>query len=116
VRKIQRKMLDEGHLDAQHHPQIRLDLMAAGPVTDGAVRARVRLDLHGVTRELELPVRVDALDDRALRFSGEMRVRQRDFGIEPESIAGVVKVKDEVDLHFDLVATRTTRSCARGEP
>jgi hypothetical protein len=33
------------------------------------------------------------------------RLRQTDFGIEPVSVAGVVKVKDELDLEAHIVAT-----------
>jgi hypothetical protein len=44
-------------------------------------------------------------------LTGVLRVRQRDFGIKPESRVGVVRVGDRVDLHFLLLATPTSRSC-----
>jgi len=112
VREIQRKLLDTEHLDAEGFPEIRLDLLSVQQATDDGVIARVRLALRGVTREFELPVRVETLDDRAVRLTGELQIRQRDFGIEPESVAHVVNVSDEVDLRFRLVAVPTTRPCA----
>jgi hypothetical protein len=115
VREIQRKLLDREHLDAEHYPEIRLDLVSVTPATDLSVMARVQLALHGITREYELPVRVETLDDDALLLTGELRIRQRDFGIDPESVAGVVKVSNEVDLRFRLVAIATTRPCTPRE-
>ena len=61
------------------------------------------LTLHGTSRPLTLVVvRRDG------RCRGTVSIRQRDFGIQPISIAGgTVKVKDEVHIDFDIVdATR----------
>jgi hypothetical protein len=39
------------------------------------------------------------------RYRGRVAVKQRDFGINPISIAGgTVKVKDEIRIEFDIVA------------
>ena len=59
---------------------------------------RGNLTLHGQTR----PVMVDvALRDG--RHEGSARLKQRDFGITPVSIAGgTVKVKDEVKVEFGI--------------
>ena len=50
-----------------------------------------------------MPMRIESPNDGTTRLSGVLRVRQRDFGIEPESKAGLVKVSNDVDLHFLLV-------------
>jgi hypothetical protein len=76
--------------------------------------ARATLSLHGVTRERVVPVTVEPLAEGGLRIAGIVTVRQSDFGIEPESIVGVVKVSDQVDLHFLLVAFPTGRTCEAG--
>jgi hypothetical protein len=34
-----------------------------------------------------------------------MTVRQTDYGIEPVSVAGVVKVKNELAIEYTIVAT-----------
>jgi hypothetical protein len=120
VRELQANMLDADHLDAVAFPTIRLEAAALEGARDGTVRTRVAITLHGVTREVEVPVRVEGAGEGRLRLSGQVEIRQRDFGIEPESIAGVVKVSDEVDLRFRLVAARTERACTpeppRGSP
>jgi len=111
MQEMQRKLLDADRLAADQYPEIRLDLVAVAPARNGAVNASVRLGLRGVTREYQLPVQLATLADQALQLTGRLRVRQRHFGIEPESVAGVVKVADEVDLHFRLVVTSTTTPC-----
>jgi YceI-like domain len=115
-REIQAKMLDAGHLDAASFAEIRLDVQVvdAGsperPVVDGP------LTLHGVTREERFPVGMEAAEDGTLTLSGSLRIRQRDFGIEPESRVGVVKVSNDVDLRFALTAHPTDAPCAAGAP
>ena len=68
----------------------------------GTDRWRVagRLTIHGQTR----PVTV-AVNRQGGSYRGSAAIKQRDFGIEPISIAGgTVKVKDEIKIEFDIVA------------
>lgn len=108
---IQRRMLDSDHLAAEQYPEIRLEAIAAAPEEGGQVLVRGTITMRGVSRAIDLPVRVER-SEGGIHLSGSLTIRQRDFGIEPESIAGVVKVSDEVDLHFSLVAVPTERSCS----
>ena len=60
------------------------------------------LTLHGVTRPLTF-----AVARREGHFRGTASIRQRDFGIQPISVAGgTVKVKDELRVEFDVVERR----------
>jgi polyisoprenoid-binding protein YceI len=62
------------------------------------------LRLHGVTRRIAVPVRLK-LGPQQFRAAGQYTLRQTDFGIKPYSaMGGAVKVKNEVVVHFDLVA------------
>jgi polyisoprenoid-binding protein YceI len=62
------------------------------------------LSLRGVSREVELPVRVEIHAD-ALRAVGSLRLRQSDYRIRPTSAAGgTIKVDDDVRLEFDVTA------------
>jgi hypothetical protein len=115
VARIQDKMLDADHLAAGQYGEIRLETVALERETGGSLEVRGRITIHGLTRDVELPVQLERLADRRLRLSGVLRIRQRDFGIEPESIGGVVKVSNDVDLHFVLVALPTDRACALAE-
>jgi YceI-like domain len=113
-REIQAKMLDSDHLDAEAFPVIRLGLHVADTPDEDRFVAEGTLDLHGVTNQVRVPVTVARAEDGSLTLSGVLRIRQRDFGIEPESRAGVVKVSNDVDLHFSLVAHATETPCAAG--
>jgi polyisoprenoid-binding protein YceI len=61
------------------------------------------LGLHGVTRRLTVPVRVEVIGD-TLKAVGSAVLRQNEFGIKPVSVAGVVKVKNELRVDFSIVA------------
>jgi len=62
------------------------------------------LTLHGVTKRIAVPVTA-TITPQQLRATGKYTLRQTDFGIKPYSAAGgTVKVKNEVVVHFDIVA------------
>lgn len=120
---IQARMLDSTNLAATDFPQILLDVRAAtaGPAQKGSagggggadrIEAEGTITLRDVTREVELPVEVERADGGRLLMSGVLRIHLRDFGIEPESRAGVVKVSNDVDLHFRFSASPTDGRCA----
>jgi hypothetical protein len=115
VREIQQTLLDPDHLAADDHPRIDVETRALESGDGGEIRVRTRVTLRDTTRSYEHPVTVEGRDDGSLRVTGSLTLRQRDFGIEPASVAGVVNVKDEVDLHFSLVALPTDRTCTIGE-
>ena len=62
------------------------------------------LTLHGVTRPLTIRVRLEIKGD-ALEATGSTTIRQTDFGMTPISKAGVVKVKDELALSWQIRGT-----------
>ncbi|MBS1190433.1 MAG: hypothetical protein H6R10_2225 [Rhodocyclaceae bacterium] len=65
------------------------------------------LTLHGVTRELEVPARIESLPD-GMAVSGRLAFNQSDFGIVPFSVlGGALQVQDRVDLRFRIHAVRT---------
>jgi polyisoprenoid-binding protein YceI len=64
------------------------------------------LTLHGVTREISLPVRV-TLEGNTLTATGKGTLRHDQFGMKPVSVAGgAVKVANEIRLDFRVVAVR----------
>ncbi|HET8644292.1 MAG TPA: YceI family protein [Vicinamibacteria bacterium] len=107
VPKVQEKMLGPEVLDAQRHPRVsfRSTSVSATPAGAGAWDLKVRgdLTLHGVTRPVDLPVRVTRAGDD-LRATARTTIRHTDFGMKPVSVAGVVKVKNELTLEFDIAA------------
>ena len=107
VPKVQDAMLGPKVLDAGRFPTIAFRSTAVSGRLAGTgawdVEVRGDLTLHGVTRPVVLPLRVERAGD-ALVANGATTLKQRDYGIEPVSVAGVVKAKDELRLEFRITA------------
>jgi polyisoprenoid-binding protein YceI len=106
--KVQEAMLGPKVLDAARFPAITFHSSAVSGTASGpgAYRLVVRgsLTLRGVTRPITLPLAVE-VGASGLKATGRMILRQTDYGIEPVSVAGVVKVKNELAIDFSIVAS-----------
>lgn len=102
VAELQEKILSPENLAAEEHPELRLEITGAEP-RDGGLRVAGRLTVRGRTEAVRFPVEVEELTGGAVRVSGSFTVKQTAFGIEPESIGGVVKVADPVEIRFRIV-------------
>jgi len=116
VNDIQETLLDEGHLAAETHPEIRLEstveeVLVGETEGESNLGIRSRLTVRGQTQEYVHRSRREEVGEGILRIDGALEVRQTDFGIEPESVFGVVNVSDPVDLHFRLVLAPTGQGC-----
>lgn len=111
IAATRRNMLDTGQLDAERHPDIRIEsLSISGPRWQPDVTTRV--ELAGTARELTVPIALD-LDDASLTATGRFVIRQSDFGIEPFSAAGGnLRVADEVLVRFRIRAEADARQPA----
>lgn len=107
VPKVQEAMLGPKVLDVARFPSVvfqskRVAGKPVGPKTY-ELQLEGELTVRGVTRPLTLPLRVELGDDR-LVASGRASLCQSVFGIQLISVAGVVKVKDELAIEFQIVA------------
>ena len=59
------------------------------------------LTIHGVTREVDVEMQL-RLEGDAWVVRGSFAIEQKDFGIEPVSIGGVVKVANEIEITFEI--------------
>ena len=103
--KVQEAMLGEKVLDVARYPEITFTSRAVSGRADGATyRLEVTgdLTLHGVTRTLSLPVAVTVDGDRLIA-EGRTVLRHDHFGMKPVSVAGVVKVKNEIVVSYKFV-------------
>jgi polyisoprenoid-binding protein YceI len=109
--ELQRKLLSPEVLDAERYPTIELltNLVEAGSADSATAEAD--LSIRGRTQRVRIGVRVGRLEGGRIRLGGEFRIRQRAFGIKPESKAGVVSVADELEIRFELVAVPVGRAC-----
>jgi polyisoprenoid-binding protein YceI len=107
VPKVQAKMTGPEVLDAAQFPKVTFKSSAVAGKPAGAgswdVQVNGDLTLHGVTRPVVLALRVARSGD-ALTASGRTTIRHTDFGMKPVSVAGVVKVKNELTLQFEITA------------
>jgi len=98
--EIQSTMLGSKVLDAAKFPEIRFVSSRVEPAGPGHYRVTGKLDLHGASRDLTFEV-----TGGPERYHGQTKLKQTDFGIQPVSVAGgTIKVKDEIDLEFDINA------------
>jgi polyisoprenoid-binding protein YceI len=91
-------MLGPEVLDVRRFPDITFASTAIEPAGSDRWTVMGSLMLHGHTRVVTFSVaRLNG------RYRGDVAIKQRDFGIEPITIAGgTVKVKDEVKIQLDL--------------
>jgi len=99
-----RNMLDKA-LDAEHFPEVRIHAARAA----GADTLKVAITLHGVTRDMDIPVEMETragpAADAGLSVSGSASLLQSDFGIAPLSVlGGAMAVEDRLELRFKIVA------------
>ena len=100
--EVQTRMLGPEVLDTPAHPEITFKSTAIEPAGESKWTVTGELSIHGQTRPAKF-----AVERRDGRYKGLVTLKQRDFGIQPISIAGgTVKVKDEVKVEFDIVAQR----------
>jgi polyisoprenoid-binding protein YceI len=96
--EVQARMLGPEVLDIAKFPEIAFVSIAIEPTGTDRWQVTGRLTLHGQSRTTTFSVvRVNNT------YSGEVAIKQREFGIEPIRVAGgTVKVKDELKVRFEI--------------
>jgi polyisoprenoid-binding protein YceI len=107
IPKVEERMRGPEVLDVAQHPEIRFEStsVAGEAIEPGRYRLRVRgtLELKGRPFPVEVPLEVRQ-SGGALQASGEVGWRLRDLGMEPPSVAGVVRVANEFKITFEITA------------
>ena len=92
-------------LEADKFPFALIGVRRAN-ATRGDATLSVAITLHGSTRTLRVPARIDA-DADAMSVTGRLSFEQTDFGITPYSLlGGAIAVKNGVELRFRIHARR----------
>jgi len=98
--EVEHNMLSDQVLDTLRYPEIAFESTGVQPVGAGAYMVSGSLTLHGQTH----PVRVAVRQSGSGKYEGSAKLKQTTFGIQPISIGGgAVKVKDEIDIVFNIV-------------
>jgi polyisoprenoid-binding protein YceI len=108
VPTVQSVMLSDRVLDVAHFPAVTFRSRRVVVTPQGVSALNVVVDgdvtLHGTTRPLTVRA-VATLESGRLTARGSFRLKQTDFGMVPVTAAGgTIKVQDEVDVQFTLVA------------
>jgi polyisoprenoid-binding protein YceI len=106
VPKVTQTMLSEMVLDVRRYPAITFESTSVTAKGSGAaldLSITGRLTIRGKTQTVTAPVAVKIADDR-LTATGKFVIKQTDYGITPISVGGVVKVKNELNIAFTIVA------------
>lgn len=99
-REIWQTMEGPGQLDAARYPEIVWRLDGLNRSASG-YELRGSFTLHGVTRAVVWPTRVEIQDGR-VRVWGQAEMRLTEFGIQPIRRAlGTVRVRDQFELQWD---------------
>jgi polyisoprenoid-binding protein YceI len=87
-------------LETEKYPLIQFRSSSIAQAGSGSWSITGKLTLHGVSKPIVVTVK-QAGD----AYSGNARIKQTHFGIQPVRVAGgAVKVKDEVEVQFDIYA------------
>jgi polyisoprenoid-binding protein YceI len=99
-------------LESERFPTATLELaqpirLGSTPTRGEAVRGtgRARLTVHGVTREVELPL-TGRWSGSTIRVAGQFPVKLSDYQIEPPRFGPVVSIEDDATVDFNLVFER----------
>lgn len=96
--EIQETMLGPTVLNAKKFPEIHFKSTRVEQTAPGHFRVTGTLSLHGVNKQLAFEV-----TESQKRYRGKTKFLQTAFGIQPvKAGGGAVKVKDELELDFDI--------------
>jgi polyisoprenoid-binding protein YceI len=101
IRTIQERLLGPEVLDQMTYPEIRFTTTAIEKLGQDRLEVTGKFQLHGNTRTVTIPVHCERSGNSGFILEGKFSIRQTDFGIKPEGVAGgTVRVKDEVSIRF----------------
>jgi polyisoprenoid-binding protein YceI len=113
VPKVQERMVGPELLDVARFPLLtfRSTKIEGRDAGKGVYELQItgQLMLHGLTRSTVVQARVEVAGD-ALTATGSFVIRHTDFGLTPVSVAGVVKVKNEIAIDYKIQAAVRTAS------
>jgi hypothetical protein len=99
-------------LEAERYPWVSIEARRTG---DKQV-FEADITLHGVTRTVQLPVRIaESADGHSLQASGSLLLKQSDFGIVPFAVlGGAMAVQDQMELAFRITARQDVSAPGSG--
>ena len=96
-------------LGIARYPQLIFDSTFITPAKNEPPAMDLTIDGSLTIRDVKRPARVPVHVEFAgntITVTGRFSVKQTDYGIKPITVAGVVAVKDALDIRFSIVARR----------
>jgi polyisoprenoid-binding protein YceI len=119
VPKVEERMRGPEVLDVDRYPLVAFSSSSVAETSSDHGRRRLlvrgTLEIKGRSVPVEVPLEVRYAED-VLEASGEVELQLRTLGIEPPSVAGVVKVADRFRLAFTITARLAARSAGASRP
>ncbi len=107
IPKVEERMRGPEVLEVEKYPEITFVSTSVKSQPEGPSRFKLvvvgTLTLKGRSFPVEVPLELRRVD-KELEAKGELALNLSDVGIEPPSVAGVVKVKDRFRLEFEIYA------------
>jgi polyisoprenoid-binding protein YceI len=107
IPKVEERMRGPEVLEVAKYPEIVFESASVKSTPQGASGFKLvvtgKLTLKGRSLTVEIPLDARSADG-GIEAKGEVSLNLRDLGIEPPSVAGVVKVKDRFQLEFEIHA------------
>ena len=96
------KDMQEMTLDSRKYPEITFRSSRVEQKAERLWKVEGLLTLHGVTKSIAVTVQ-----QTGETYAGRASIKQTDFGIKPITVGGgLVKVKNEVELEFQIRSAR----------
>jgi polyisoprenoid-binding protein YceI len=107
VPKVEERMRGPEVLEVARYPEIAFQSSSVKSTPQGAAAFKLvvagTLTLKGRSVPVEIPLDARRVDG-GIEAKGELSLSLRDLGIEPPSVAGVVKVANRFRLEFEIHA------------
>lgn len=104
IQTVNQNMKKHDQLDVEKFPELTFTSSAVERTAEGGLLLRGKLSIHGVTREVSLPITVNE-EQGLLRATGKLVVRHDEYGMPAMGLLFFFSNHQEIQLHLSLVAT-----------
>lgn len=92
-------------LKTRNHPEILLEVNRIDLLSPAKGVANVGITIAGIEKYYDVPVRIK--NGAISEFRGSLKLNINDFKLEPpKKLFGMIKVKDEIEINFDLIVKK----------
>jgi polyisoprenoid-binding protein YceI len=103
IRKRDDHLRSADFFEAEKFPDISVVITGADAINGDTVDLRAQLTVKAATASLQLPAKVEVLDDGAVRLSTQVTVDRKDFGVDGNMLG---MIGDKATISGDLVFRR----------